>query len=183
MDTISQFGQRFNKTLSDVGKAFVSAGYITGFIIAIIGIILLIGEFIKAVKMARINNWPVITNGGVIKDSYMETSSGNISYSIFFISSSYYEPYYRTRVSFVYQVNGQAYMSNKLSYYEPWQSNPMLSKVESDIYQPGKRVDIRINPKNPTEAYIMNKFYLNYYNLIVGLVFAIMGIYIVYKSK
>lgn len=183
MDTVGQIGERLNTTLSNVGKAFASAGYIVGIIITIIGLILLVGEFIKSVKVATINHWPIIKNGGIIKDTYLETSSGYISYSIFFVSSSYYEPYYRTRVSFMYQNNGQTYTSNKLSYYEPWQTNPMYAKVQSDIYKPGNRVDIRINPRNSSEAYIENKFFLNYYNLFIGLLLSIIGLYIAYKSK
>lgn len=183
MDTINQFGKQFSKTLSNVSNAFVTAGYITGIIIAIVGLILLIGEFLRAIKIARINHWPVIKNGGVIKDSYMETSSGYTTYSIFFISSSYFEPYYRTRASFVYQINGQTYIGNKISYYEPWQTNPMYSKLEADLYKPGQSVDIRVNPKNPTEAYIINKFSLNYYNLFIGMLLTVIGLYVVYKSK
>ena len=172
--SVDQFKDEITNTL-------LSAGYISGIILGIIGFTILLIQYGYYHKIRQINQWPVLTKGGTIKDSYMEISSGSTGYSIFVMSTSSYYLYYRTRVSFSYEINGKKYTSKQLSYYEPWSNNPMYAKLETDYYVPGRKVDIRVNPQNPSEAYIINQPYHQYAQLLIGIILTLIGVYVIYK--
>ena len=181
MEPYDKLSTSLGKLQSDVKTDLLSAGYFTGFIIGVIGLILLLIELNMINKIRQINTWPIIKNGGTIRDSYMENSSSNTNYSILVVSESYYSLIYRTRASFIYQINGKKNISNKISYYEPWESNPMIAKIENDTLKKGSTVNIRVNPKNVSEAYIYNKPYNRYVRLAIASILTLIGIYALVK--
>ncbi|XWV25620.1 putative ORFan [Tupanvirus deep ocean] len=182
MDQYTKLSAGVSKLQSDLLKDILSFGFMVGVIIGIIGFALLLIELGTLYKIYTIDKWPVIKNGAIIRDSYMENTSGSTTYSIFVVSEAYYNLYYRTRASFVYKINGKTYVGNKISFNEPWEANPMIAKIESDVLVKGAKVDIRVNPYDPSEAYIYNKSYRNYGLLFVGLVLSFIGIYVIIKS-
>lgn len=181
MDEYTKITSSISKIESDLTNDLLSAGYITGLIVGIIGFVILLIEINTYYKIHSINKWPIIKNGGTIRDSYMESSSGSTTYSIFVISKSFYNLSYRTRASFTYKINDKIYISNKISYYEPWETNPMYAKIETDLLKKDSKVDIRVNPHNPNEAYIYNKPYDIYITLLIGIILSLIGVYVIYK--
>lgn len=182
MNKYDELTKNFDQFKSGLANTLLSAGYITGIIVGVIGLVILIIQLNYFYKIRQINRWPVYKDAGTIRDSYLEIASGGTTYSIFVVSSSSYTLYYRTRVAFTYEVNGKKYVSRQLSYYESWNSNPMYAKIESDIYVRGRKVNIRINPKNPSEAYITNKPYNQYLLTLIGIILTAIGLYVIYKS-
>ena len=180
MDEVSNISKEVKSFWENLGKAFLSAGFIIGMILSILGLVIIIHEFVTSYKIYSINRWPIIPLGGTIIDSYMENASQSITYSIFFISSTNYQISYRTRTSFHYEVNGKKYISTKLSYFEPWNHNPIVARIEFDKYQPGNKGDIIVNPNDPSEAFILNKPYTNYTYVGLGLLLSFIGLYIIY---
>lgn len=182
MEQLTEYTKGISKVWTDIGKTLISAGFITGIILGIVGLVILIFIAVKYYNEHRISTWPIYHNIATISDSYMETATGSVTYSMFITSTSIYELYYRTRVSFVYEIGGKKYVGHQLSYFEPWNTNPMYAKNEIKQYKPGTKVNIRINPNNPAEAYIDNKPYANYKLLAIGLFLCIISLYVVYKS-
>lgn len=179
METYHKITTSLNKFKDGLTATLISAGYIVGIIIGIIGLVLIILESYTFYKVNEINGWPIIKNGGTVIDSFMQAPMppNSTSFSIFVITYTTNGTAYRTRVAFNYKVNGKNYTSYKYSFYEPWSGNPMIAKAENDIYQKGVKVDIRVNPYNPAEAYISNKPYTTYSKLAIGIIFFLIGIY------
>jgi hypothetical protein len=150
--------------------------------LAVIGITLIVMEAGVYWKIHEINRWPIVKDGGTVIDSYLETTYDYQTYSVFFVSEAYTTYYYRTRVAFRYQYGGKTYTSMTYSYYEPWDTNPMYARVEADRFTPGRKVNVRVNPSNPSEAYILNKPYNEYSVLLIGIFFAVIGIYTAYYN-
>lgn len=181
MDPYNKITSSINKLQSDLTNDLLSAGYVTGILLGIVGFVLLIIEISMFYKIHKINNWPIIRDGGTIRDSYMESTSGTTSYSIFVVSESYTNLYYRTRASFLYTINGKLYINNKISYYEPWESDPTIAKIENDTLSKGTKIDIRINPLDNSEAYIFNKSYSVGIRFYIAIILSIVGVYAIYK--
>ena len=171
-----------NKIQSDLYKDIISVGILVGIIVGLIGLVILINEIYIINKIRQINSWPIIHNGGTIIDSQIETTSSNTTYSILLMSRSYTNSLYRIRTSFTYKINDKTLISNRSSYYEPWQSNPIISRVQYDHLKKGSIVDIRINPHNVTEAYIYNKMYDQYYRLVIAIIMIAISAYVVVKG-
>ena len=183
MENITGISKDVKSFSRKLAEAFVSAGRVIGIIFIILGLIIVVYQLYMFYRIFEISRWPIIKGGGKIIDSYMESSNNNVTYSVLVASSTFYELFYRTRVSFEYEIDGQKYNSIKLSYYEPWNNNPMLAKNELDQYRPGETVDIIVNPKNYATAYIINKPYRTYQILAIGVIFIILGAYIFYKTE
>lgn len=177
MDEYTKITSSLDKLKKDLSNDLLSAGFITGIILGIIGFIILIRELGMFLKIHSINKWPITKNGGTIINSKVENVTTSKTFSIFILSQTNYGVNYRNRTTFVYKVNGNWYVGTQLSFYEPWNDNPAESRLESIFYKPGSTVDIRINPKNAAEAYILNKPYVNYLPLLVGIILAAIGVY------
>lgn len=182
MDPYDKISSSINKIQSDVKTDLLSAGYVVGIIIGIVGFIMLISQLLTIYKIRQIKKWPIKKKAGTIIDSYMENSSSNTTYSILIVSQGYYKLIYRTRASFTYNINGKTYISNSISYYEPWESNPIIAKTENLKLKQGQFVDIKVNPKNPSEAYIYNKPYDNYAKILFSAILVLIGLYIIFKT-
>lgn len=188
MDNYANIQKEYEKAIKglekikkDISEDLKSLGFFIGIIILIIGFIFLTIELYMIYKIHVINSWPIIPNAGVIVDSYMETSSISSAYNIVVASSTQYVPYYRTGAAFVYRVGNNTYFADKVSYYEPWESNAIISRIENDLFQPGRSVNLRINPRDPSEAYILNKPYDRYYRFAFSLGLFLVGLYIVFS--
>ena len=178
MDQYNKISEGLSKIQSDVTKDLISVGYIVGIIIGVIGFVFLVTDIITLAKIRQIKNWAIIKNGATIIDSYMENTSSSTTYSILVISETHSNLLYRTRASFAYKIDNKSYLSNKVSYYEPWESNPAIAKVETDKLKKGNKVDVRVNPKNPSEAYIYNKTYNKYMRIMFCILLILIGIYL-----
>lgn len=177
MNEYEEINQDVKNVKTNLTKTIISAGLLIIIIIGTIGIILIIIELYKINKINLIKKWPIIKDGGTVIDYSLETARSSYSYSVILYSSSYDVVVYRNRIAFSYKIDGQEYISHKISYYEPWFSNPIQAKIENKVLEKGNKVDIRVNPRNPHEAYVYNKPYNSYSRLIVGIVFIIIGIY------
>lgn len=177
MNEYQKINQDVKNVKTNLKKTILSAGSLIIIIIGTIGIVLIIIELYKINKINSINKWPIIENAGTILDSSLETARYSYSYSVILYSSSYDQTVYRNRIAFSYNVNGKEYISHKISYYEPWNTNPIETKIEDKILKIGSKVDIRVNPNNPYEAYVYNKPYTTYSRLIIGIILIIIGIY------
>lgn len=183
MDKITELQQKvasFGKRIADV---FISAGYITGLILGIIGLILVLIELNKFYKISQINNWPVLKSGATIIDNHFETynTSDNLNLVIYNNSSSY--NYYRTRFLFKYKINGDDYVGTRYSYYEPWTDNPVIAKSIEQSFKIGSKVNVVINPTKPSEAYIFNHPYDNFNRLVIGFALVIVGFYTLQRAN
>uniref|UniRef100_A0A6C0LSI3 DUF3592 domain-containing protein n=1 Tax=viral metagenome TaxID=1070528 RepID=A0A6C0LSI3_9ZZZZ len=183
IEDYNQLGDRLTKFKSSVADALLSAGYITGIILGIIGFFLLIVELDTFRKVRDINYWKVKKNVGKILENYMESSSVSINLNALILSSNHVNLKYRNRVSFEYEINGEKYISYKYSFYEPWSDNPIIPKMEGKFFPPEEIVDVLINPNDPSEAYIANKPYTNYNRITIAIILSTIGIYIVMKSS
>lgn len=181
MDEYTKISNSFSKLKDDLTGDLLSAGYLTGIILGIIGFVILIKEVGTFYKINQISKWPIVEKGALVIDSYMENISSSRTYSILVMSQTDYSINYRNRVSFIYKVKSQFYIGSQLSYNEPWDPNPVHSRLENTTYKKGSKVDVRINPNNPSEAYILNKPYVNYLPAVIGLLLSIIGIYSIIK--
>lgn len=172
--------QALVKLKSDIGDNLKSLGFFIGIIILIVGFILLCTELYTIYKIHAINSWPIIPDAGTIVDSYMENSSMSTSYNVIVTSSTQYTPFYRTTAAFIYRVADNFYLGERSSFNEPWQANAVVSKIENNLLQTGRKVSLRINPKNPSEAYIFNKPYDRYYRFAFALFLFLIGLYIIF---
>lgn len=190
MDNYTSVTNQYTKTMhgieklkQDIGNDLLSLGFFIGLIILIIGFVMLLLELYMVYKIYSINNWPITQNGGIVVNSYMENSTISSKYNIVLASSTQYIPYYRTSAAFIYKVKDNYYIGTKSSYYEAWNINAIIAKMENDTLQPGKKINIRINPNNPSEAYIYNKPYDRYYYLAFALGLFLIGLFIVISIK
>lgn len=181
-EEVKKIETTYNKLLKDVSNDLTAAGYFVGIIVGIIGLIIIIIELHMFYKINNINKWVKLKDAGIIIDSFLESTTKSVSYSILFASQSFNYLYYRTRISFNYKINGIIYTSNKFSYYEPWDPNPTIAEIDNNIYKIGTIVDIIVNPKNIKEAYIVNKKYHNYTKLIIGIALLLIGIYSLWQN-
>ncbi len=183
MEQYTQFTESVNDFHKKSLDLLLSAGYLVGLFFLVTGFYIFITEANRFYKISQINSWPITKNAGQITNSHMETTISSSSYNSFFYKSTTYDLLYRTRVAFNYTVDGTEHHSDKLSYYEPWDSNPMSAKEENSFLKPGTIVNIIVNPKNSAEAYITNKHYNNYVRIIYGFLLFSIGLFIVLKSK
>lgn len=179
MEELKKVGDNLRDIKSNFWSLIASAGYITGIILAIIGCVYIFTEIHQIWKVNRIGHWPVIKNAGVILSSNLEDKSGLTNYSAVVISNTVEKNYFRARVAFSYTYNGKTYNSVRVSYLEPWTQNSMVAKLENSFYTVGKVVDVLVNPNDPSEAYLINKPYVDYDNLLIGIILAVIGFYIV----
>lgn len=180
MEEIEKITQSISGFKTGLYKALSSAGYLIGIILGIIGLVIIIIELDTFYSVQQIESWPIIKDGGTIIESYFENTTDYYGYSIFVVSQTFYGQYYRNRLAFSYEIDGKKYIGTQYSYYEPWHRNPMVAKIQNKNFKPGTKVDIRINPNNPGEAYIANKPYNNYVKLTAGIILAVIGIYTIY---
>lgn len=164
-----------------VGDEVASIGYLAGIIIGVLGMYLVISELQIMRKVAQVKKWPFLKQGGIVIDAASQTAVNTTSYGLVIVNHAYQEPNYRARVSFAYKINGITHISNKLSYNEAWESNPLVAANEMKLYTPGTLVDIYVNPHNFAEAYIENKEYHVYDRLLFGAVLALVGLYVLIK--
>lgn len=181
MENYTKVTHGLSKLQSDIINDLISIGYLAGLIIGIFGFVLFLIELGVIYKIRSIDRWPVYPKSAVIYDSYMQNTYNTTTYSIVVMSTALNNVYYRTRASFIYKVNGQTYIGNRMSYNEPWESNPIIAKSENDLLSRGAKVDIMINPNDPQEAYIYNKPYDSHWKLLVGFILTLIGIYIILK--
>ena len=180
-DEYSKITKGINKLQTDVKQDLLAFGFLIGIILTIIGFVLLLIEIYLIVKIQLINHWPVTKNGATIQDSYMENLTVSSTYSLLVTSSTQFTPYYRTTAAFIYHVGNNTYLGQNISYYEPWEPNAIIAKLEKDLYKKGAMVNISINPNDPAEAYIINKSYDRYWRLFFAIVIFLVGLYITFK--
>jgi hypothetical protein len=181
-DTMSTNNDFYSKTVEGVDvlqkqtKSLAeSIGGIVVIFLGIIGLVYMITELYTVYKIHQIATWPIIHEGGQIVNVVAETSTETNTYSLILLGRSQTQYFYRTRASFVYRVGNTNYISNRISYDESWSDNPAIPDLEKSILKPGAKVDIRINPKNPNEAYIFNKPYQSYGTLFVSIALTVVG--------
>lgn len=183
MEELSTVQRTLGKIRSDLSTDLITAGYSFAIILGIVGVVLSILEIHIFYKIRSIHSWPVLKGYGTILGTEIEATSTSNSYSIFVVSRTTTSLLYRNRVAFSYVIGNTRYVSNRASYYEPWENNPMISKLENDLFKVGSKVDIMINPKKPAEAYLLNKKYHSYSLLAVGLLLVLISIYSIYKNR
>lgn len=176
-DQIRNFSHKFSNFQYDI----LSTKIVIGIILIIIGLVILIIELHKIYKIREINNWPKLETGTIV-DNYLESSSQAIFFSIIFAANTRNIVNYRNRVAFTYEVAGIKYLGYKNSYFESWDTNPMLAKLEDNLYKPNQKVSVYVNPKNPMEAYLTNKAYNNYTVLAFSIAIFLIGSYILYRG-
>jgi hypothetical protein len=179
---MSTYDDFYSKTIEGVDvlqkqtKSLASSiGGIVVIFLGILGLVYMITELYTLWKIHEISKWPIIHEGGQIINVVAETSTETSNYSLILLGKSQTEYFYRTRASFIYMVGNTHYISNRITYDESWSNNPAIPDLERTILKPGARVDIRVNPKNPQEAYIFNKPYQSYGTLIISIVLTVIG--------
>lgn len=177
MDEYKNLTKGIHKLKSDIMNDLSSLGYLVGIIIGIIGLIFLIKELLIIIKVSQIKKWPIVKNAGIVLNSYIEQITNRTTYSIFILTKEYPQNQYRNRIIFAYKINNNWYIGKQVSFFEPWCTNPAESQLENKLFKIGTKLDIRINPNNPAEAYILNKEYTDYFELTVGIVLSVIGIY------
>ncbi|AYV85242.1 MAG: putative ORFan [Satyrvirus sp.] len=173
----------YSKVKKDVHKILTSMEYFIGIILIIIGIIFAFNEVKKFYKIYEINKWPILKNAGTIYLVRPERKSVRNGKNLIFLNYSDTVYYHRIRVAFVYEINNQKYISFNLAYYEPWYENSLMTTLEEMYYQIGNKVNIRVNPSNFSEAYILNKPYKQYQTIIASIILIIFGIILIHHAK
>lgn len=183
MDKITELQQNITSFGQKITDVFISAGYITGLFLGIAGLVLVIIESAKFYKIGQISNWSVKEKSATIVDSYFETynATDNMNFVLYNGSNTY--NYYRTRLLFKYVIGSKDYLGTRYSYYEPWSDNPIVAKSIGDSFKIGSKVNLYVNPSDPSEAYIANHPYDNFNRLIIGFVLLIIGIYTLRSSR
>lgn len=173
----------YNKAISGIKEvqgsvqhAVSSLGVYIIIVLGTIGLIILLVELYSIYKIYQIEKWPIKNEGAAIVNTVIENSTVSNNISLIIASQSYDTKYYRARTSFTYEVDGQIYLSNRLTYNEGWDENPSFVELQKNLLRPGARVDVRINPNDPSEAYLFNFPYTSFNSLSSGLVLSIIGV-------
>uniref|UniRef100_A0A6C0C8D2 DUF3592 domain-containing protein n=1 Tax=viral metagenome TaxID=1070528 RepID=A0A6C0C8D2_9ZZZZ len=182
MDEVKKINESIVRIKNDLLKVLLSAGYITGILMMIVGFVMLLSELGMFYKINEINGWEKQKGIGKIVETYIETKSESDGFSGLIWSNSYRMLLYRVRVAFTYTYNGKEYTSYKFSYHEPWYDNPTIPQYESHVLKPGTIVDVWVNPADPDDAYIANKSYTQYDPIAIDIAIILAGAYIVYNS-
>jgi len=182
MDEVKKISESITRIKNEILGILVSAEYITGLVLIVVGFVLLLVEVGMFYKISAIDGWVKHKGIGRIVETYIETKSESDGYSGIVISNNVRILLYRARIGFVYTLNGKEYVSYKYSYYEPWYDNPLIPQYESHILKPGAIVDVMINPVDPDEAYIANKRYTKYDPIAIDIALILAGAYIIYNS-
>lgn len=182
MDEVKKINESITRVTNDLLKVLLSAEYITGLLLMVVGFVLLLSELGMFYKINEINGWEKHKDIGKIVETYSETKSESDGFSGLIWANSYRMLLYRTRIAFTYTINGKKYVSYKYSYHEPWYDNPTVPQYESHILKPGTVVDVMVNPIDPDEAYIVNKPYTQYDPVAIDIAIILAGVYIVYNS-
>lgn len=164
-------------------QLLLSAGYVTGVVLLVIGLTFMIIEIGEFYKVSTIKNWPVLKNAGTVVDSYLETKQESGSYINIILANYTPVTFYRPRFSFTYRINDVDYISYDYSYHEPWEVNPMIPKYDINYFKKGSHVDIIVNPNNPAEAYMVNKPYNSADPIAIGTMIALVGLLIMTRSS
>lgn len=183
MDELQKLTKNLATTKNKIWDVLLSAGYVSGIILMIIGIIKLSIELMQYYKIYSIKSYPILKKSGTIIASYMETKSFRDSYVEYILLEADAIMLYRTRIAFTYTINGKSYISYSYSYHEPWYENPMIPKHEMDMYKVGDKVDIIINPNDENEAYLVNKSNTYFDPTTISIVVILVGLKIVYSKK
>lgn len=183
MEDVQKINESFIKIRDEILKQLLSAGYVTGIIFIVIGLVLMMTEVLVFYKINVIDDWKVYRNAGKVIETYIETKSEIDGYGGFVLSNYSKILLYRTRIAFSYTINDIDYISYKYSYYEPWHNNPTITEFEQDSLKIGTVVDIIVNPDYPSEAYLTNKRYTHYDPIAIDIAIILIGAYIVYKSR
>jgi hypothetical protein len=183
MQDIEKIRKGIEKTKNEILKVLLSAGYLTGIVLIVIGLVLIFIEISTFYKIYEIDSWPILKGAGTIIETYIESKSDIDGYGGFILSNYTKALLYRTRIAFSYVVNGVQSISYKYSYHEPWYANPTITAHETDVLTKGSTVDVIINPTNPQEAYIANRKYTHLDSTAIGLAVLLSGLYITYYSK
>ena len=180
---LQRLAESIRRVKDGILDLLLSAGFVTGIVLFIIGLVFAIIEIGQFYKVYKIKSWPTFKNAGTIVGSYLETKSEQESYINIVLSNYSAVIYYRARFAFTYTINGVEYISYKYSYHEPWEINPMVPKYDIDFFDVGKSVDIIVNPDNPAEAYLTNKSYNTVDPIAVGSMIMFLGLLIARRSK
>jgi len=179
---INKISHEVSRIWREIKKTLASTEYLLGILLIIIGLVIIGIGLYHLAKIRLIEKWPIYRKAATILNSRLETRTVYTNYSVFFFSEGKYSLQYRVNVIFTYNWNKKVYIGTKLSYNIPWTSNLILATLEKNYYQKGKKVDLRINPKNPSEAYLTNKKSNIDWFLLIGFLILILGLYIAYLT-
>lgn len=183
MDEVKRINASIIRIKDEMLKVLLSAGYVTGILLMIVGFVMLLTQVGMFYKIKVIDGWKVHKGIGEIIETYIENKSESDGYGGLFLSNYSRVFLYRTRIAFKYTINGNEYVSYKYSYHEPWYDNPTIPQYESHTLKAGTKVDVMINPRDPDEAYIANKSYTQFDPIAIDISILLAGAYIVYNSS
>jgi len=183
MEDVQKINESLKRIKDEILKVLLSAGYVTGVVLIIIGFVMMITEISIFYKINAIDNWTRHKGVGKIIATHIETKSEIDGYGGFILSNYTRILLYRTRIAFTYTVNDIEYISYKYSYFEPWHDNPTIAEFENNILQKGVNVDVIINPDDPSEAYITNKKYTHLDPIAIDIAIILAGMYVVHHSR
>ena len=183
MSELEKLTASVKKVKNGAIQLLLSAGYVTGVVLLVIGLTLMIIEMGEFYKVYTIKKWPIIKGAGTIVDSYLESKNESGSYINIILANYTPVTFYRPRFSFTYRINDADYISYQYSYHEPWEVNPMVPKYDINYFKKGNNVDIIVNPNNPAEAYMVNKPYNSADPIAIGSMIAFVGLLIMTRSS
>lgn len=178
-ENVKTYLSKVDEVQQGVKDSILSLSQIIILFFGVIGLVILLLQLHIIWRINRVATWPITKLGGTVVASYVEDRTVNTSYSVILLSQGYSAQAYRCRASFLYKVNGQEYLSNRISYYESWSDNPMVAYSEKAYLHDGRKIDIYVNPDNPREAYAFNKHYDDIFRLGVSGFLASLAIYAV----
>jgi hypothetical protein len=143
----------------------ILVGLAVGILFVAIGVIFLVVSIVNRKKASASQNWPA-AQGQVTYSSVREevnTDENGVSYS------------YIPVVQYTYTVMGQQFTGNRISFGAQNNARKAAEEVATR-YSPGSAVTVHYNPDKPQEATLETKAGGSTLFLIVGIIFAVIGI-------
>jgi Protein of unknown function (DUF3592) len=142
-------------------------GIVAGFIFALVGVILLAFAIASRRKALRAKNWPV-TQGVILSSEVREHQNIDAADEQ---SSTSYEPI----VQYSYTINDVPYKASRIAYGAN-QFDRSTAQARVNLYLPGSPVSVHYNPVDPQETVLDPEANGSQAFLIIGMVFAALGL-------
>jgi hypothetical protein len=153
---------------------------ITAIILIVIGILFLIYAFWQMWQIHSIKSWPRTT--AKVLTAFAEPvnhSKASIDpQNIPIDTNGSYVP----KISYEYVVGDRKYLSTSFAYHGKHSYNAQDIKLVMAPLQPGSEIQVLYNPNNYKESYIISGD-PNYWNLLIGIVILLVGLFMINKSK
>lgn len=161
----------------------INLNNIVAVILGIVGLVWLIWSLSINWKINNINSWPKVnaTVTSVFAVPANEAAGNTYVNPENIVASTDSDARYRPLVSYIYNVQGRTYRSDKFIYNDDRTYNPIEIKTLLAPFGRGSVHPVYYNPSNPSESYIYNSE-ANWVGPIVSAILLLLGLWLGFKG-